>query len=61
VHLVSVEGTLLWKVDIPFTVVKGTKEIDEEMVKHNLLTHVTTHAKELGWTELGLAAAHMGS
>ncbi|MEO7862415.1 MAG: hypothetical protein ABIU05_18680, partial [Nitrospirales bacterium] len=37
-HLVSVEGTLLWKVELPFTVVKGTKEIDEEMVKQNLLT-----------------------
>ena len=53
-QLVSVEGTLLWKVELPFTVVKGTKEIDEDLVKNILLTHVTTHAKELGWAELGL-------
>jgi hypothetical protein len=53
-HLVSVGGTLLWKVELPFTVVKGTKKIDEELVKQILLTHVTTHAKELGWNELGL-------
>ena len=60
-HLVSAEGTLLWKAELPFAVVKGTKEIDEEMVKRILLTHVRTHAKELGWTELGLTVAHTGS
>lgn len=60
-HLVSAEGTLLWKAELPFTVVKGTKEIDEEIVKRVLLTHIRTHAKELGWTELGLTVAHSGS
>jgi hypothetical protein len=60
-HLVSAEGTLLWKAELPFAVVKGTKEVDEEIVKRILLTHVRTHAKELGWTELGLTAAHTGS
>jgi hypothetical protein len=60
-HLVSAEGALLWKCELPFMVVKGTKEIDEEMVKRILLTHVRTHAKELGWTELGLVAVHRGS
>jgi hypothetical protein len=60
-RLVSAEGTLLWKAELPFAVVKGTKEIDEEIVKRVLLTHVRTHAKELGWTELGLTAAHTGS
>ena len=60
-HLVSAEGTVLWKAELPFAVVKGTKDIDEEIVKRVLLTHVRTHAKELGWTELGLTAAHTGS
>jgi hypothetical protein len=60
-HLVSTEGTLLWKAELPFAVVKGTKEVDEEIVKRSLLTHVRTHAKELGWTELGLVAGHRGS
>ena len=60
-HLVSAEGTLLWKGELPFMMVKGTKEVDEEMVGKTLLTHITTHAKELGWTELGLVAAHTGS
>ena len=60
-HLVSTEGTLLWKAELPFAVVKGKKEIDEEIVKRVLLTHVRTHAKELGWTELGLVALHSGS
>lgn len=60
-HLISAEGTLLWKAELPFAVVKGTKEVDEEVVKRVLLTHVRTHAKELGWTELGLVALHSGS
>jgi hypothetical protein len=60
-HLVSAEGTLLWKGELPFLAVKGTKEVDEEVVKRTLLTHITTHAKELGWTELGLIAVHTGS
>jgi hypothetical protein len=60
-HLVSSEGRLLWKGELPFMVVKGTKEVDEDMVKRSLLTHITTHAKELGWTELGLVVGHTGS
>jgi hypothetical protein len=59
-HLVSAKGTLLWKAELPFAVVKGTEEVDEEIVKRVLLTHVRTHAKELGWTELGLGAVHTG-
>lgn len=57
-HLVGVEGTLLWKGELPFTVVKGTKDIDEDVVKRTLLTHIRTHAKELMWTELGLVVMH---
>lgn len=60
-RLVGAEGTLLWKSELPFMVVKGTKEVDEEMVKRTLLAHITTHAKELGWSELGLVVVHRGS
>jgi hypothetical protein len=60
-HLVSAEGTLLWRSELPFMVVKGTKEIDEEIVKRTLLTHIRTQAKELGWTELGLVVVHTES
>jgi hypothetical protein len=51
----------LWKVELPFSVVKGTKEVDEDIVKRILLTHIRTHAKELGLTELGLVAANTGA
>lgn len=60
-HLVSAEGTLLWKVELPFSVVKGTKEVDEDIVTRILPTHTRTHAKELGLTELGLVAANTGA
>jgi len=60
-HLVSAEGTLLWKVELPFAVVKETKEVDEDIVKRIFLTHIRTHAKELGLTELGLVAANTGA
>jgi hypothetical protein len=60
-HLVSAEGTLLWKAELPFAVVKGTREVDEEIVKRILLIHVRTHAKELGWTDMGLVEVHTGS
>jgi hypothetical protein len=60
-YLVSAEGTLLCKAELPFSVVKGTREVDEEIVKGILLIHVRTHAKELGWTEMGLVGVHMGS
>ena len=31
-HLVSAEGTLLWEAELSYSVVKGTKEVDEEVV-----------------------------
>lgn len=52
-HLVSAEGTLMWKTELPFTIVKGAKDLDEEMVTHALLTHVRAHANEVGLAELG--------
>ena len=60
-HLVGSKGTSLWKAELPFAVVKGKKEVDEEMAKRSLLTLVRTQAKELGWTELELTAPQKGS
>jgi len=51
----------LWKAELPFAVVKGTREVEEEIVKRILLIHVKTDAKELGWTEMGLVDVHTGS
>lgn len=52
-HLVSDSGTLMWKTELPYTMVKGAKDLDEEMVTKALLTHVRAHANELGLAELG--------
>jgi hypothetical protein len=52
--LVSAEGTVLWKSELPFTMHKGIKDVDEEALKRRLLTYVTQHSKESGWTTLGL-------
>jgi hypothetical protein len=53
VHLVSAEGTIMWKTELPYTIVKGAKDLDEEMVTKALLTHVRAHANKLGLAELG--------
>ena len=51
-YLISSEGTLLWRAELPFAVIKGSKDIDEELTKQVLLTHVTAHEKELRWSAL---------
>lgn len=52
-RLVSAEGTLIWKTELPFTMVKGAKDLDEAMVTHALLTHVRAHVNEALLAELG--------
>jgi hypothetical protein len=52
-HLMSDSGALLWKTELSYTIVKGAKDLDEAMVTRALLTHVRTHANELGLAELG--------
>ncbi|MEW6245427.1 MAG: hypothetical protein AB1555_01825 [Nitrospirota bacterium] len=52
-HLISAEGSLLWKTELPYTIVKGAKDLDEEMVTHALLTRVLAQANEVGLAELG--------
>ncbi len=54
-QMVSAEGVLIWKTELPFTMVKGTKGMDEEFVTQALLTHVKSQATELGLADVGEA------
>jgi hypothetical protein len=47
-HLMTHSGTLLWKTELPYTMVKGPKNLDEEMVTKAFLTHVRAHANQIG-------------
>jgi hypothetical protein len=60
-HLVSAEGSLMWKTELPFTMVKGAKHLDEEMVTQALLTHVRAHANEVGLAGLGASTQRTAS
>ena len=53
-HLACDSGTLMWKTELPYTIVTGAKDLDEEMVTKALLTHVRAQAIELGLAELGI-------
>jgi len=53
-YLVSAEGTVLWKSELPFTMLKGIKNVDEDVLKRRLLIYVTKHSTEWGWPALGL-------
>jgi hypothetical protein len=52
-HLMSDSGTVIWKTELAYTIVKGAKDLDEEMVTKALLTRVRAQANELGLAELG--------
>jgi hypothetical protein len=52
--LVSDSGTLMWKTELPYTMVIGAKGLDEAMVTEALLTHVRAQANRLGLSELGI-------
>jgi hypothetical protein len=52
-QLMSDSGTLIWKTELSYTIVKGAKDLDEEMVTKALLTHVRAQANELGLAKLG--------
>jgi hypothetical protein len=43
----------MWKTELPYTVVKGDKNLDEQMVTQALLTHVRAYENELGLANLG--------
>jgi hypothetical protein len=52
-QMVSVEGILMWKTELPFTMVEGTKGMDEEFVTQALVTHVRSQANEIGLDDFG--------
>lgn len=52
-YLVNDSGTLMWKTELPYTIVTGAKDLDEGIVTKALLTHVRAHANGLGFAELG--------
>ena len=60
-QLVSAKGILMWKTELSYTIVKGVKDLDEEMVTKALLTHVRAHANELGLAELGATTMQTAS
>jgi len=52
-RLTTDSGILLWRTELPYTIVKGAKALDEERVTNVLLLHVNSHAKEIGLAGLG--------
>jgi hypothetical protein len=52
-QLVSASGAILWRTELPYTIVTGAKGLDEGMVTRALLTHVKAQANELGFGEPG--------
>jgi hypothetical protein len=60
-RLMTDSGILLWRTELPYTIVTGTKNLDEEMVTKALLTHVRTYAKEIGLAGLGATTTQVAS
>jgi hypothetical protein len=60
-HLMSASGTLMWKTELPYTIVKGATHLDEGMVTKDLLTHIRVHVNELGLAELEAASMQAAS
>ena len=52
-YLVHHDGQLLWKDELPFTVVKGTTPAVEETVQSALSRHLMDHVRALNLDELG--------
>ncbi len=50
-HLKCDSGTFIWKTELPYTIVTGSKDLDEEIVMKALLAHVRAHANEFGFAE----------
>jgi len=53
-ELVTAEGVHLWRDELPFIVVKGTKALEEEWVKQALETHLVAQLNKIGLATLGL-------
>jgi hypothetical protein len=52
-YLVNRDGRLLWKDELPFTLVKGATPPLEASIQVDLAQHVMQHVKELGLDTLG--------
>jgi hypothetical protein len=52
-YLMNRDGDLLWKDELPFTLVKGSTPPQEASVQTDLSDHVMQHVKELRLDELG--------
>lgn len=52
-YLITRDGHLLWKDELPFTLVKGSTPPQEASVQTDLSDHVMQHVKELRLDELG--------
>jgi hypothetical protein len=52
-YLMNRDGHLLWKDELPFTLVKGSTSPQEASVQTDLSDHVMQHVKELHLDELG--------
>jgi hypothetical protein len=60
-HLLSRSGALMWKTELSYTIVKGAKDLDEEMVTKSLLSHVRAHVDELGLAQVGATTMQAAS
>ena len=52
-YLMNRDGDLLWKDELPFTLVKGSTSVQEASVQTDLSDRVMQHVKELRLDELG--------
>jgi hypothetical protein len=52
-YLITRDGQLLWKDELPFKLVKGSTSLQEASVQTDLSDHVMQHVKELRLDELG--------
>ena len=52
-YLVDSDGQVLWKDELPFTVVTGTKPAIEDVVQTSLSNHLMDHVRELRLDDLG--------
>ena len=52
-RLFTDSGLLLWRTELPYTMVRGAKNLDEAMTTKALLTHVRLHENEIGLAGLG--------
>ena len=53
-ELVNAEGALLWRDELPFIVVKGSKSLEEHWVRQALEAHLVAQLNKIGLATLGL-------